>query len=184
MDHLKLHVTVLCLVLLGAAPLAAAQEVATTFDQLRVAVKNGDSVTVTDTEGRRFKGTVADLSASSLVLLVSGNRRALVEGDVQTIRQRRHDSLVNGAILGGIVGAGIGFAAVASQTCQGCSWDPAYFPVAIAGLFGGMGAGVGVGIDAAFKGKRVIYSKTSTPTVRVAPLVGRERKGAFASIGF
>jgi len=49
-----------------------------------------------------------------------------------------------------------------------------------------LGAGIGVGIDALVKGEQLIYSKRApiTPTVRVSPLLGRERQGAFVSLGF
>ena len=71
-------------------------------------------------------------------------------------------------------------------TCQGCHWEPAWYPLAIAGLMGGIGAGVGVGIDALVRGEAVIYSQPtrSRSTVQVAPLLGRERKGALLVVGF
>lgn len=185
-SQVKWHVTALCLILLAAPSLAQAQEVATSFEQLKGLVKNGDSVTVTDPTGGQVKGKIADLSPSSLALLVSGRRRELTEGDVTMIRQRRNDPLTNGALWGGLVGAAIGFGTVAAMTCDGCSWEPASFPLLIGALFGGMGAGVGVGIDALVRGQQVIYSRgaASTPRVRVAPLLDRERKGVFLSLGF
>jgi hypothetical protein len=48
-----------------------------------------------------------------------------------------------------------------------------------------MGAGVGVGIDALIRGRRVIYSAAPTAkTVRLSPILGHDRKGAFVAIGF
>ena len=67
------HVVALCVVFSGIASIAAAQEAATSFEQLRRSVKNGDAVTVTDPAGEPLKGQIVDLSASSLTLLVSGS---------------------------------------------------------------------------------------------------------------
>lgn len=84
------------------------------------------------------------------------------------------------------MGAAIGFGAVMAVTCSGCHWDPAWFPFAVAGPWGGMGVGVGIGIDALVTGEQVVYSRRTplTPTVRVAPLLDRDRQGAVVSLGF
>ena len=53
---------------------AGAQTVAQSFEELRALVKSGDTVYVTDTSGRRTKGKIGDLSASSLQLLVANQQ--------------------------------------------------------------------------------------------------------------
>jgi hypothetical protein len=111
----------------GVKILDNVQTVATSFEQLRTLVKNGDSVTVTDPMGNEIQGKIANLSASSLAVLVSGTRRDLLESEVGTIQQRRSDSLANGAAWGAVVGAGAGFGIVMVAMvaiCNGCHWDP------------------------------------------------------------
>ena len=59
----------LCASGLVAAP-ASAQDAARSFDQLRMVASLGETVTVTDVTGRATTGTLADLSSSSLALLI------------------------------------------------------------------------------------------------------------------
>ena len=54
------------------ASTAAAQELAGSFDQLRVLVKPGDTIRVTDGAGQEARGTIAALTSTSLELLVAG----------------------------------------------------------------------------------------------------------------
>src|SRR5262245_33372220 len=74
----------------------AAQQ-ASSFDVLQVLVKPGDNVYVTDLAGQTTKGRIADLSSSSLGLIVKGVRTDWKQADVLQIRQWRSDSLKNGA---------------------------------------------------------------------------------------
>ena len=76
---------------------AGAQQLAGSFEQLRVLVKPGETVRVTNRAGQEVRGTLAELSSSSLEIIVSGTRRHFVESDIDVIRTRRADSLANGA---------------------------------------------------------------------------------------
>ena len=96
-----------CLLLAATASLAEAQR-ASSFMQLPLLVGPGDTVTVTDRTGREMKGKIAALSPSTLALLADGIRHDLTDADVAFIRQRRPDSLADGARRGFIVGALIG----------------------------------------------------------------------------
>ena len=87
---------------------AQAQEVATSFEELRFLVEPGETVTVTDANGRESSGKIAELSTSSLGLLMNKTRRDLQESEVMVIRQRRPDSLANGAKWGFAAGAAFG----------------------------------------------------------------------------
>ena len=93
---------------------ADAQELAGTFEQLRVLVKTGDALTVTDGAGQPVRGKLAHLSASSLVLNVSGTNREFQSAEVNTIEKRGSDSLRNGALIGMAVGAGLAALAMAA----------------------------------------------------------------------
>jgi hypothetical protein len=193
--QLRWCVTTLCLLLTAAAPMAEAQGasqpatgpgrgVASSFEQLRVLVRPGDTVSVTDTTGREITGTIADLSSSSVALLVAGSRRDLPESEVRTIRQRRPDSLANGALWGLAIGASIGLSIALIPIEDGESYGAAALPGAA--MLAGVGAGIGVGVDAMIAGRHVIYAKPagSSSRVRVSPLLTRERKGVFVSLGF
>lgn len=162
-----------------------AQEIAGSFDQLRVLVKPGDKITVTDDAGREVTGSIAELSPSSLALVAGGQRRSLQATDINTIRQRRSDSLANGAKWGFGVGAGLGLlAGLAMAEAYGES-DAGAMVVIGALVYGGIGAGIGVGVDAMNSANQVIYARRTTSAARVslAPLVSHQRRGVFVSVG-
>ena len=166
-----------------SVPTASAQVLARSLDQLRVLVKAGDTVSVTDATGRRLTGPIADLSKDALTLVVDGNRFVLSERDIATVRQRRADSLANGAKWG--FGVGLGFGLLVGVAIAAEGYSGAAIPVA--GLaYGGIGAGVGVGIDALIRGTRVIYARDDTPAagVRIAPVLSRHGAGFAGSILF
>ncbi|HEY1306411.1 MAG TPA: hypothetical protein VGF24_22810 [Vicinamibacterales bacterium] len=126
-----------------------AQPTTTSFDQLRFILEVGEKITVDTATGERTKGRVLDVSASSVGLRVKGQRRELHEIDVVRIVARRRDSVVDSALVGGIPPAVVaaGFASVEGKgvaTLAGLLW-------------GGMGAGLGAGVDALFKRRDVVY---------------------------
>jgi hypothetical protein len=175
---------ILALLLICPARPAGAQNLASSFEQLQVLVKPGDTITVTDRAGRELRGKIASLSSSSLALLVEGARYDLPESGIRTIRQRRQDSLANGAKWGLGIGAGLGVAAGVA-VASGHESTGALIPI-LAMVYGGIGAGVGVGIDALVLGNQVIYFKpaASSAKLSVSPLVTPRRRGVFLSVGF
>jgi hypothetical protein len=157
--------TATILLLLGCAPAAEAQEggtgVAASFEQLQVLVKPGSTVTVTDPAGSVTSGRIETLSSSALSLLVDNTRRTFGEMDVNLIRHRRGDSLANGAWWGFGIGAGLAVAALWAYTaCDLCDGElgPGEAAAAVS-VYGAMGAGVGVGIDALVRREQIIYRR-------------------------
>jgi hypothetical protein len=161
----KLQIATLILAIIGIAMPAAAQHdepgVATSFEQLRVLVMPGSSVTVTDPSGSVTSGRIASLTSTELALLIDDAPRRYGEMDVSTIRQRRGDSLANGARWGFGIGAGLAaLALVALATCDICDGDigPGV-SVAVVALYGAMGTGVGVGVDALIRRQQTVYRR-------------------------
>lgn len=109
----------LIVLLVGAALApsdARAQSVARSFGELQGLVRPGETVVVTDENGRELKGKLGEISASSLALLTIGGmgdgrgsqqasprEQRLSEGAVREIR--RLDGLRNGMLIGLAVGA-------------------------------------------------------------------------------
>ena len=179
------RVALLVLLVMKVAPAAQGQTLASSFDQLQVLVKQGDTISVTDTTGRELRGRIETLSQSSLSLFVDGGRHDLPEREVRTIRQRRSDSLANGAKWGLGIGAGLGLAgglAIASEYSDG---GGVYIPI-LALVYGGIGAGVGAGLDALVLSNQVIYHKPASASARVtvSPLVTSDHKGVRLSVRF
>jgi hypothetical protein len=169
-------------VLLLSGVSARAQEIAGSFDQLRVLVKSGDTLTITDTSGQRVQGKLTQLSGSGLVLDVSGAVRQFQDSDVNTVEKRGPDSLKNGALTGFAIGGGLGGIAIGALAASD-DGPTAAVAVVAALLYGGMGAGIGVGIDALIEGRRVIYARSNAPGSRitVAPLLSARRRGVIVS---
>ena len=161
------HSSVTILLVVSCANATAAQTsddgrrgVAESFEQLQVLVGPQSNVTVTNAGGRQFSGTVESVSPTLLTLTVNGIRRDYAEADVDFIRQRRGDSLANGAKWGAGIGAAL--LAVAIAACDECHLDSPddYLVAAFAtGAYAAMGAGVGVGIDALIRRPRTVYRR-------------------------
>jgi hypothetical protein len=171
----------LCLLLTSQA--AHSQEVAGTLDQLRVLVRPGDSLTVTDATGEELRGKLFELSPTSVVMQAHGRRHEFFADDIRRITQPHHADLATGARWGFGIGAGFGvlaMAAVASQ-CRGCG----VFFIANTVMFGGVGAGIGVGVAASIWDQRVIYAQPALPVkVAVGPFMDRERRGIRMTLLF
>jgi hypothetical protein len=179
------HVARIAALIILVAATAEAQELAGTFDQLRVLVKPGDKLTVTDGSGQRVEGRVSSLSSSALDLIVSGRPRQFLSTDIDTIEKRGPDSLKNGALIGLAIGGGIGAAGMIALA--GTAEEHAGALVAMGVLiYGGIGAGIGTGFDALIEDRRVIYarSRSAGATLTVAPMLGRSHKGVRVSLRF
>ena len=151
------------------------------FHELPLLLSLGDRMTVTDDTGRELQGELIDLSPSALSVLVDDTRYDLQETDIAAVRQRRPDSLKDGALWGFMAGAAIISGLMLSS---GCSFHPTGVLAAI-GVYGGLGAGIGAGVDSAHVGSRVVYdTRGSSRRVSVAPLISRDRKGVAVSLGF
>ena len=154
------------LTVISAAP-AQAQETqaVNSFTQLQLVVKLGDTITITDSTGRKAEGSILDLSPSTLVLLAEGRRRELQEREVAAISQRRPDSLKNGALWGLGAGAATGFVVSGLGSAAASIWNGPDARVSagpvVAGtvLVAGIGTGIGMAVDALIKSDRVIYSR-------------------------
>jgi hypothetical protein len=183
MSFRRWAIAVVLLALLGASRSAHAQEAADDFDQLRFVIAPGSTIQVVEASGATVKATFLGARGDSLDLLVRGARQSVARDDVVRIRQRRDDSLANGARNGLIAGAALGLLGGMAIANEGGS-AAVYIPVVTA-VYGGIGAGIGVGIDALIKGERTVYeARARHASLSIAPVVDRERKGVAVSLGF
>jgi hypothetical protein len=185
------HVTIggiVFLLLCVGGTRAGAQGVASSFDQLSVLVKPGDKISVVDVTGRETDGRIGTLSRDALTLVTEAGPRVLAEADVGKIRQRRGDPLRNGAIIGAAAGGSFGLTMLwlveSGRFGDGGGVQPGSV---VTGLmyFTGIGAAIGVGMDALIARRQVIYQKPAGGSkVSVSPLFGHGRRGAAVSIKF
>ena len=184
MKQLTISGAVFLLLCVGGTRVEA-QGVASSFDQLGVLVKPGDKIIVVDVTGRETEGRLRTLSRDRLTLVTAAGPRDLGEVDVALIRQRRGDSLTNGAIIGAVAGTAyyLTLAAILSDSDGG---DVIVSTAIVGGvLAAGMGAAAGAGIDALITHRQVIYRKaTGANRVSVSPVFGRGRRGAAITVTF
>ena len=184
--------------LLLAVPLqVSAQTVATSFEELRALVKPGDTIYVTDASGRRTKGRLGELSASSLELLVRKTgpdgretvvpQARLSERDVRQIVLQRRDPLWKGTViglgLGAIPGAVAGLSGCAQYNGHACVTGPIFGAL----MIGGIGAGVGALIDALITERTTVYYQAPgqrSSRVQVSPRFSKSGAGVQMSVRF
>jgi hypothetical protein len=157
-EHLR-RVVLTGVVTVVAVGSARAQEPAGTIEQLRVLVKRGDTVSVTDRAGHELKGSIVELSSQSIRLRTSIHEQEVFESEIRTIRQRKDDSLADGARKGFAVGALLGL--IGGAFVSEYAGFSAY-PLLI-GFYGGIGAGIGTGIDAMVTHNQTIYDSVWQP---------------------
>lgn len=175
----------LFLLMCGGAARVEAQAVASSLDQLTVLVKPGDTITVLDVTGAEAEGRIGTLSRDALILATEAGPRKLLETDIARISQRRGDSLKNGAIIGAVGGAAYGLTMLAlAFSIDDGDVHPAGVVAGMA-LFTGIGAAIGVGMDALIVQRQVIFERpVAKGRVSISPLVGQGRRGAAVSIRF
>jgi hypothetical protein len=170
------------LALLWAAPVRA-QDVANSFQQLRALIKPGDTIYVTDLGGTTIKGTLADLSVSTLQMRVGRDRpRSLSEAAVNHIVVERADPLWNGPLIGFAVGAASGLLIELAARGQ---YEKFSGRSAI-GL-GSVGLLTGLLIDVANKENATVYVHgpgQQPRAVRVFPRVSKSAASVQIAVGF
>ena len=162
-----------------------AQRIASSFDQLAVLVKPGDKVRVVDITGQESEGRIEKLSRDALTLVTQAGSRDLREVDVAQIRQRRDDSVKNGAIIGAVAGTAY-FLTMAALLGDSDGGEVIMSTAVVGGvLCAGLGAAAGAGIDALFRRRQVIYRNPSGENrVIVSLLFGYGRRGAAVTVLF
>jgi hypothetical protein len=170
-------------------PAAAQTAGASDADAIRQRVKEGQKVRVTDDQGRESQGRIEALAPDNLVLRTKDRQRRDVPY-VGIVRiDRPHDTLANGAGIGFASGAVLGLLAVISEANADC--DPGTFfscgdPTAAAyvlipAIVGGIGSGIGVGIDALIRRDPTLFRRGGSRVV-LAPSLGRGVRGLRLSM--
>jgi hypothetical protein len=147
---------------------AARAPLTTSFARLPDHLSVGDTVTVEAADGAEVRGRVIRMAPDAIVVTgPSAERRVDATGVLRI--SACCDSLLNGTLIG--FGSGVLFGtAVAVGFSDGNSDLDGNLTALI---FGGIGAGLGVGLDALAKSDRLVYrAPTVTPRARVGPSGG------------
>ena len=153
------------------------------FGDLQRVLTVGQKITVTDADGMRTKGTVAELSSTSLTLGPSGRSPGPAFSEAQVTRvARRGDPLKNGATVGALATWAVGELVVGKMADNPNASD-AVGP--IMGLSIGLGAVVGALVDKAI-GREVplFVRRRSSPRARatISPVLTGEAKGVRVGV--
>jgi hypothetical protein len=161
---------------------AGAQSTTTSFEELAQTLTRYDTVTVTDNTGRRMKGDVEQITASSLVI------RGSSTGDLRTFSRdavtkiERPDSLLNGTLIGSGIGA-LGLVAFVRGNCLRNDPECDAIVGTIGLSFVAAGAVIGALIDKAIV--TVIYRAPATGRtahVLVTPIVSKQRAAVVVTV--
>jgi hypothetical protein len=173
--------------LLATAAAVSAQETAASFDALAARLQVGQRIWVTDTTGREVHGRLERLSSDGLVLKAEV-LETVAAPDVHRVRARARDSLKNGTLIGLGIGAGMGTAwcigAIADDSGDidagvECAEGFTVFP--------GLGAVIGLAVDAVIPGKLQVIYQAPQPrgaSLVVVPSFSPRVKGLAVSFAF
>jgi hypothetical protein len=169
-----------CLVLCGVlAPSAALAQ--TAAQDLEAILIPGTTVWITDVSGREERTRVMNVAGDVVTTTAGDATRRLRRDEIAQVTVRRPDSVLNGALIG--AGAGIAgglFLCTSMEPWENCRDDIG--PIA---MFGAIGAGAGILVDALIRKQQTIYGPNARPTRLVVwPLVGPHTKGMRLSVTF
>lgn len=184
--------------------LASAQEPVRSFDLLNTRLKAGDTVWVTDAQGRETKGTVHRVTPDALIL-DGGRSRTFGAGDVASVREPGNPPIGRATFWGTLAGAGAGLALAvgnrgtfasycAPDDPPGCVPQPGAKPPVdwwSVPIMAGIGAGIGAVVGALMPGRpRVVYVAPGGPgggpgpRWSVAPVLSPRANGVSVSFAF
>ena len=161
---------------------------ASSLVQLQRTIKPGETVAVTNASGVEIRGRIARVSPEAITLALPGGEMTIEERQLRDV-QRIGDPLWNGALIG--LGAGFGAGLLSMARCDaGLVCGAAAGPVVL--VESAVGAGLGIGIDALHRGRKLVYvnrdtavpSSTSKASINVSPVFGGTTRGVMMSVRF
>jgi hypothetical protein len=176
------HGSALALLVLWPA-LGLAQVPAQSIDQLKVAVGEGQKITITDRAGHETSGRLVKIAEDTLSLQVQDETVRWELADIRRIQKREADPLGNGILIGALVGAGVsgGMLAYACSIFEGCGPGELTF-VALWSAFGG---GLGALVDAAHATNRTVYEAPARRTAMdIVPIVTPDARALAVRVTF
>jgi hypothetical protein len=161
--------------------LVSAQTVRELSPSVQAALAPGTTAWITGIDGREEKTRVVSV-AGDLITTGDGERvRRFRPTEVTRIRVRDSDSVLNGALIG--AGAAVASGLLLCNLTE--PWENCRDDVGPMLGIGAIGAGVGVGIDALFRGRRTIHDTASGGTrLHAAPILGRHARGLQVALSF
>lgn len=158
---------VMLLAAMSAGPAAAQTQTAPARPPM-INAEGLPTVFLTDLQGVEHRGKLVQVAPEQVVLRVDAGERTFKRDEIVRI-EKRGDSLKNGALIGAAVGALAGFFSAGLADCPGARDSCGGSRVAFFALAVGTYTAIGTGIDAAIKGRTLLYR---APTATVAATRG------------
>ena len=183
----------LATLLLAMAPCLGVAQNSNDWSDIQRLIGPGDKIYITNSRGAKITGAVDSLSSTSLAIRAGHLRYELRPEEVKSIRRQKPDSLLNGAVIGGMIGAAFVVSTAISDYVYYEDGRPQPGPnyVVHPALGAGLGAALGLLIDAHHKGKKVVYSRPAEAkttsllrSLSFAPAIWKNQKGAALSFSF
>jgi hypothetical protein len=183
MGTITRHCGAILLGCLAVPALAAAQD-----QGFAAKIRTGQKVIVREVSGAETRGIVQQVDASTLVIKYGvgelrdpadpsrtlTDTRTFTAAEVE--RVRRPGPIWDGAVKGALVGL-VPAVILAAAECYDCGEGTA------AAAFMAIGAGIGIGIDAAW-GPKTVYRNRAAGRVALVPVISKDRRALTASIRF
>jgi hypothetical protein len=154
---MKRHATFVVIAILITAAGADAQPATDQFSRLNDFLRLGDGVILTELSGRTIAGTLQTLRPESMDVRVGGKPRTILGRDLSMVRLRKGDSLINGTVVGGLVGLGVGAVWGAALAGDG---NEIVNTVGLLGTICGVaGVGIGAAVDSSVSTDVPVYRR-------------------------
>jgi hypothetical protein len=169
--------TAIAIACLLAGIIARAEAQTPAADVLADTLKPGDRLTITARDLTRIRGKLVAVDDDRLVIHTDAGEQVVPFEAVERVSRRRF-----GVLLGPIIGAGVGvgFAIPVAMLFHNEGADATAPTIFLVGL----GAGTGLLIDAAINLPRTVYRREPAARVRIAPQLGRDRRGVAMQVTF
>ena len=155
-----------------------------TFEELPSHIRAGQTIYVTDPQGREIKGQLVRLSAASMTLRGEHGEREFARAEIHQVA-RHGDSVANGTAIGMGVLGGWGLVG-ALRTDDGVSCADVFGLggcAALVGMTAAMGAGIGALIDYSIKGRTTVY-QSAPQRISVSPFMHPRGGGVRLMVRF
>ena len=175
------YFALLLLFILATGSELSAQTAAVTHPTLEGVVSPGMTVWITESNGGERKARIISVAGDVITASADGSTRSFQIGEVSRIRARHFDSVLNGALIG--AGAAVASGLLLCTAME--PWENCRDDVGPMFLIGGIGAGIGIGVDALIHGRKTIYeAPRASARVRAVPIIGRHGAGFNLSFSF
>ena len=139
------------------------------LDELWLRVRQGDTIDVVTTGGRKVTGKFVQVSRTSVTLMVGDDHREIPSSDVGRVR-RAGNRYRSGALWGGAI-----FGAMGLLSSAGCSGGGCGNPLFVGMFTGTAGVLWGAAIGAAIPKHPVVYEAGASSALRLIPMMGPHR---------